>query len=171
MATVFTIGYEGTNIASFVAKLRATRITVLADVRALPLSRKKGFSKNGLRNYLEEQGIRYVHFGELGDPKEGREAARAGRHADFKRVYAKHVSGAVPQAAMIRLAELACNEPTCLMCFERDPAICHRSIIADHLQRRGLTVSALFVDGTTANVGGTAQLPRGHSREGTAAAQ
>jgi uncharacterized protein (DUF488 family) len=63
-ATVFTIGYEGTTVSTFVAKLQAARIKVLADVRAL--SRKKGFSKNSLRAFLQEQGIRYLHFGELG---------------------------------------------------------------------------------------------------------
>lgn len=168
MATVFTIGYEGSDIAAFIARIRAAKMAVLADVRALPLSRKKGFSKNSLRDLLQQQGIRYVHFGELGDPKEGRDAARAGRHADFRRVYTKHISGNDQQAGLIRLAELAREVPTCLMCFERDPLSCHRSIIADRLRRRGLIVSNLFVD-VTAN-DGVAVLARDHSRQGAPAA-
>jgi uncharacterized protein (DUF488 family) len=47
MTTLYTIGYEGTDIDRFVATLKAVGVQLLADVRALPLSRKRGFSKNG----------------------------------------------------------------------------------------------------------------------------
>ena len=77
MTTVYTLGYEGTDIDKVVATLQAVGVKVLADVRAVALSRKKGFSKNALRTRLEAEGIAYVHLVELGDPKPGREAARA----------------------------------------------------------------------------------------------
>ncbi len=57
-------------------------------MRALPLSRRPGFSKTALRGALEEAGIEYVHLKALGTPADGRAAARAGRHADLERIYA-----------------------------------------------------------------------------------
>ena len=66
MTTLYTIGYEGTDIDRFVATLKAVGVYLLADVRALPLSRKKGFSKNGLRVRIEREGMEYVHLGALG---------------------------------------------------------------------------------------------------------
>ena len=67
MSVIYTIGYEGTDIDRCVATLKAVGVTVLADVRAVAVSRKKGFSKNGLRERLEAEGITYVHLVELGD--------------------------------------------------------------------------------------------------------
>ena len=52
MSVVYTIGYEGVDIDCFVATLRTVGVTLLADVRAVAVSRKKGFSKNGLRERL-----------------------------------------------------------------------------------------------------------------------
>lgn len=128
---LFTVGYEGSDIATFVDALSAAGVKVLADVRALPLSRKKGFSKNALRAHLEREGITYLHFRELGDPKPGREAARAGRYAEFRRVYAKHLVSPGAKGALAALIEVAGQARTCLMCFEREAADCHRTMIAD----------------------------------------
>jgi hypothetical protein len=63
-------------------------VTRVIDVRAVPLSRRPGFSKNILKNGLAEAGIDYVHLKALGTPAEGREAARKGRHAELERIYA-----------------------------------------------------------------------------------
>src|SRR5690606_1075350 len=78
MSVVYTIGYEGTDINRFVATLKAAAVKRVADVRAVALSRKKGFSKKSLSARLEAEGIEYLHFIDLGDPKPGREAAKAG---------------------------------------------------------------------------------------------
>ena len=82
---IFTIGYEGTTMPEFVSALQAAGVQRVIDVRALPLSRRPGFSKSPLRAALEEAGIEYVHLKALGTPSEGRTAARAGRHADMPR--------------------------------------------------------------------------------------
>ena len=84
MTTVYTIGYEGTDIDRFIQTLRNVDVKVLADVRAVALSRKEGFSKSALSSRLEMEGISYIHFMELGDPKKGREAARAGKYEKFR---------------------------------------------------------------------------------------
>jgi len=126
---IFTIGYEGTTQPELIAALKAAGVERLIDVRAVPLSRKPGFSKNVLANGLAEAGIHYVHLKALGTPPDGREAARKGRHAEMERIYAAQLD--LPEAivAVAQMRELAAEKPSALLCFERDPAACHRSIL------------------------------------------
>jgi uncharacterized protein (DUF488 family) len=95
----------------------------------VPLSRRPGFSKNVLAASLREAGIEYVGLKALGTPAEGREAARKGRHEVLERVYANQLElpEAIVQAAQMR--ELAEEKPSALLCFERDPAGCHRTLL------------------------------------------
>lgn len=146
MNVLYTIGYEGTDIDRFVATLRGAGVTLLADVRAVAISRKKGFSKNRLRERLEADGIAYAHLAKLGDPKKGRDAARAGKYNEFQRIYSAHLMTADASDELGRLADLALKDAVCLLCFERDPAHCHRKMIADRLKARGLEIIDLFGD-------------------------
>ena len=128
---IFTIGYEGATVAEFVAALRQAGVQRVIDVRALPLSRRPGFSKTPLRGALAEAGIDYVHLKALGTPADGRVAARAGRHADMARIYAGQLElpeAMVQSAQMLALAE---EVPSALLCFERQPEHCHRSLLLD----------------------------------------
>jgi uncharacterized protein (DUF488 family) len=126
---IFTIGYEGTTVAEFINALRKAGVRRLIDVRALPLSRRPGFSKTALRGALEEAGIEYVHLKALGTPADGRAAARAGRHADLERIYAGQLElpEAIAQSAL--MLALANEVPSALLCMEREPAHCHRSLL------------------------------------------
>lgn len=126
---IFTIGYEGATQTELIAALKAAGVELLADVRAVPLSRRLGFSKNILANGLKEAGIDYVGLKALGTPPEGREAARRGNHAKLAEVYAGQLE--LPEAMMqaAQLKELAKERPTALLCFERDPHGCHRSLL------------------------------------------
>jgi uncharacterized protein (DUF488 family) len=126
---VFTIGYEKTTQPELVAALRAAGVTRLIDVRALPLSRRPGFSKTILANGLAEAGIDYVHLKALGTPAEGREAARKGRHDDLARIYAGQLE--LPEAMVqgARMLALAAEAPSALLCYEREPGGCHRSLL------------------------------------------
>jgi uncharacterized protein (DUF488 family) len=169
MTTLYTIGYEGTDIDRFVATLKAVGVALLADVRALPLSRKKGFSKNRLRERIEEEGMQYIHLGALGDPKNGRDAARAGRYDEFRKIYNKHLSQAGPQQALKELAALANNHATCLMCFEREPTECHRLIVASQLPKN-ISTFHLFGDEPGRYVRNAAKLPRGRTGQSATAA-
>lgn len=81
---IFTIGYEGATVAEFIAALTGAGVERLIDVRALPLSRRPGFSKTALKAALHEAGIECVYLRALGTPADGRDAARAGRHDDLK---------------------------------------------------------------------------------------
>jgi uncharacterized protein (DUF488 family) len=169
MTTLYTIGYEGADIDHFVATLQAVGVRLLADVRALPLSRKKGFSKRKLRDRIEQEGIQYVHLRALGDPKPGRDAARAGRLDQFRKIYSTHLAQVVAQNSLRELATLAKKQATCLMCFERDPTDCHRLIIASELPTTIRTFH-LFVDEPNLYVRNAAKLPSSRSSKGTAAA-
>jgi uncharacterized protein (DUF488 family) len=125
----YTIGYEGATMGEFLDALRSAGVERVIDVRALPLSRRPGFSKSPLRAALAEAGIDYVHLKALGTPADGRAAARAGRQADLERIYAAQLD--LPEAivAAEQMRELAIDKPSALLCFERDPAACHRSLL------------------------------------------
>ena len=128
---IFTIGYEKSTIDDFVSRLADAEIEVLVDVRELPLSRKKGFSKNGLNAAVREAGIDYLHVKALGDPKPGREAARAGNQ--FVEIFTQHMDGEDAQAALNELADTVRGKRVCLTCFERHHEGCHRKIVAERL--------------------------------------
>jgi uncharacterized protein (DUF488 family) len=132
---IFTIGYEATTMAEFLAALKAAGVERIIDVRALPLSRRPGFSKTPLRNALDEVGIDYVHLKALGTPADGRSAARAGKQSELERIYAAQLDlpEAMVQAEQMR--ELASEKASALLCFEREPAQCHRSLLLDAVAR------------------------------------
>jgi uncharacterized protein (DUF488 family) len=128
---IFTIGYEGTTVPEFVTALQDGGVERVIDVRALPLSRRPGFSKSPLRAALEEAGIDYVHLKALGTPAEGRTAARAGRHDDLKRIYAGQLELPEAMAQGAQMLDLAREKPSALLCMEREPAHCHRTLLLD----------------------------------------
>jgi uncharacterized protein (DUF488 family) len=143
---VFTIGYEGADVDRFLMALKDAGVETLADVRAVALSRKRGFSKSALRDALASQDIGYRHFRELGTPKEGRQAARAGDGALMRRIYCEEVLTSAPaQDAFRELAALAGDQPICLLCFERDPENCHRRVLAQRLAEQGWEIVDLTV--------------------------
>jgi uncharacterized protein (DUF488 family) len=124
---IFTIGYEGSTQSELVAALRAAGVARVIDVRAVPLSRKPGFSKNVLAAGLAEAGIDYVHLKALGTPPAGREAARKGQWETMNRIYAAQLETPEAGADAARMIALAEEKPSALLCFERDPAACHRT--------------------------------------------
>lgn len=126
---LFTIGYEATTMGEFLDALKSAGVERVIDVRAVANSRRPGFSKTPLRNALAEVGIDYVHLRALGTPPDGRTAARAGRHDDLKRIYAVQLD--LPEAivAAAQMRELAREKPSALLCYERDPAGCHRTLL------------------------------------------
>ena len=126
---IWTIGYEQATQAAVIAALRAARIDLLADIRYLPLSRRPGFSKSGLKTAAEEAGIAYRHFKQLGTPPEGREAARRRDHAGLERSYSGQLELPEAMAQMAELRELAHTRRVALMCFERAATQCHRSLL------------------------------------------
>jgi uncharacterized protein (DUF488 family) len=131
MRRVFTIGYEQATQAAVIDALQEAGVELLADIRFLPLSRRPGFSKSSLKAAAEEAGIAYRHFKQLGTPAEGREAAKRGDHAGLARVYVGQLELPEAMAQMGELREIAREKRVALLCYERDPATCHRSLLFD----------------------------------------
>jgi uncharacterized protein (DUF488 family) len=126
---IFTIGYEGLTQPELIEALQSAGVELLADVRAVPLSRRPGFSKNVLAAGLRASGIDYIGLKALGTPPEGREAARKHDHARLAEVYAGQLELPEALAQMAQLRALALERRTALLCFERNPADCHRSLL------------------------------------------
>lgn len=126
---IFTIGYEGATMGAFLAALAQAGVEQVIDVRALPLSRRPGFSKTPLAASLKEAGIGYVHLKALGTPKPGRDAAKKGDVATLEAVYAGQLELPEAQVQAARMRALAAEKPSALLCFERDPAHCHRTLL------------------------------------------
>jgi uncharacterized protein (DUF488 family) len=129
-----------------VATLAAAGVKTLIDVRDRPISRRPGFSKNQLTAALDEAGIRYVGLKALGTPPEGREANHKRDWDRFWRIVDAKLATAEAEHALHEAAAIAAESPSCLLCYEADRRICHRSRVADILAgRHGFTVHHLAV--------------------------
>lgn len=134
MRTLHTIGYEGIDLPRFMALLRAHDVETLIDVRELPLSRKRGFSKNALAQALSGEGLGYAHLPRLGCPKTIR--ARHKADGDWDRYTRDFMAHLAQQEEPLREVVALAREATCaLMCFEADHHHCHRSMVADAAAR------------------------------------
>ncbi len=131
-----TIGYEGDTLNGVIARLQRAQIAVVIDVRAVAASRRPGFSKTLLSGSLAEGGIDYLHLRDLGTPKSGRIAARAGRTAEMAQIFDTHLQTAAAQGALAHAVELSLGRRVCLLCYEADPACCHRAIVAAQIIAR-----------------------------------
>jgi len=142
-AVLATIGYEGRTVQDLLAVLKQAKVERVVDVRQLPLSRKPGFSKSALAEFLASHGIEYVGFPKLGTPPAIRNHyKKSGDFAQLRRDYLVYLGTQGPEIATLR--ELVAQGGCCLFCFERDPAKCHRSILAEVLAK--YPGSALQVD-------------------------
>lgn len=128
---IYTIGYEAVTMAEFVAALQAASVRRVIDVRALPLSRRPGFSKSSLAAELATHDIDYVHLKALGTPKRGRDAAKKGDVATLRAVYDEQLELPEAQAQAAIMLDLAAEMPSALLCFEREPAHCHRTLLLE----------------------------------------
>jgi uncharacterized protein (DUF488 family) len=134
--SLFTIGYEKARLVDVVGALREAGVETLIDVRDRPISRRPGFSKNQLAAGLEEAGIRYVGLKALGTPPEGREANHKRQWDRFWRIVDEKLATAEAELALAEAARIAADSPSCLLCYEADPHICHRQRVADMLASR-----------------------------------
>jgi len=133
---LFTIGYEGLVQDQLLDLLVGNGVQTVLDVRAVPLSRKAGFSKNVLGASLLARGIRYLHDRRLGTPKPGRDAARKGHSSVMHDIFDAHMLTPSAQEGLVDAVGLAGESRICLLCFERAPHDCHRSILASLIQKR-----------------------------------
>ncbi len=140
---LYTIGYEGLTARAFLAKLKANKVAVVVDVREVPNSRKRGFSKSQLDSRLGRAGISYVNFKSLGSPAPVRKKYKKdGDFRAFARSYAKTLK---EENAVLRLVALhAVKERCCLMCFEEEAGSCHRALVAEEVAK--LNVGHLLIE-------------------------
>lgn len=131
---VCTIGYEKRTPEEFVEALQNAGVEQLIDVRQLPLSRRKGFSKTPLAANLAAAGIDYVHLRNAGNPFRNFDD-------DILELYRGHLERS-PEVVDEVLAS-ASTKRSALMCVERDHTECHRSLLAAALARRGAAIENL----------------------------
>ena len=125
-SVLYTIGYQGRSLDELIAMLGAAKIDLVIDVRALPLSRRRGFSKTPLGTALGAAGIDYVHLRAAGNPYR-RSTQPLARYARHLRTHTTPVTAIVDAARGRRAA---------LLCYEHDPDACHRSLLAPRVARR-----------------------------------
>jgi uncharacterized protein (DUF488 family) len=140
MRPIRTIGHSNHPIERFVALLKAGGVQRLVDVRSMPYSRRfPQFGRERLAKSLAEVGIAYGWEGEaLG--------GKPGQGAGYEEMAAR------PQfrAALDRLVADSAGTTLCLMCAEKEPLDCHRTVLVSRrLAERGMTIGHLLADGTT----------------------
>lgn len=134
--TLFTLGYEGLTIEAFIARLQTAQVKTVVDVRELPLSRKKGFSKTAFCAALAACGIAYLHVPALGCPKPIRNQYKAdGNWQTYTREFLKYIQ--TQDASLRQLVKTAQAVPACLVCFEADYSTCHRTYVAHAARQLG----------------------------------
>ena len=130
---LFSIGYEGMSIEYFLNVLLGRNVRLLCDVRQNPLSRKFGFSKKMLQHVTEQVGIKYVHVPELGIEPQKRQSLETPE--DYKALFAEYEK-TLPsrEAALQQVYSLfRTYSRIALMCYERDPDFCHRTLVKNSL--------------------------------------
>lgn len=147
---IFTIGHGNRPLEEFLGLLRESGIECLVDVRAFPASRRHPrFAREALERALADSGIRYLWEGK--DLGGRRKLARDSRHVALRnpgfRAYADHMTTDEFRRGVERLVEIGRLTRACVMCAERLPWQCHRSLIADSLVARGIPVSHLVAAG------------------------
>ncbi len=148
---LFTFGYEGLTIDGFIARLNDARVKLIVDVRELPLSRKKGFSKTSFREHLAAAGIAYEHWPALGCPKPVRDQYRKdGNWATYVRGFMTHLEAVNTEVRS--LVTTVREHRACLVCFEADFSFCHRTYVARAVRTSGgpavhhLTAKTMIAD-------------------------
>lgn len=133
---LFTIGYAGYELDSFLQRLNEYSIEMVVDVRRNPVSRKKGFSRSRLAEFLTSHGVEYAHMRELGVPTELRNKLRGGECdlAEYFARFREYLDG--QDGSLKELAELASRKRCCLLCVEQRPEDCHRSVVVEMLARK-----------------------------------
>lgn len=120
----------------FICRLKLAGVARVIDVRELPLSRKKGFSKSAFSQLLADAGIAYEHLPEFGCPKPIRDRYRSdGDWKVYTRDFLAYLRGRTRDVSAF--ADRAADERMCLVCYEADHNFCHRSMVAHAVAARG----------------------------------
>lgn len=133
---LFTIGYEGFSLESYLRQLISNDVHVLCDVRKNAFSMKYGFSKAILQKACEGVGIKYIHIPELGIESEQRQTLNT-QH-DYDMLFEQYEQKTLHNnwKYLLGVREIISQySRVCLTCFEKDPKQCHRTRVARALMR------------------------------------
>jgi uncharacterized protein (DUF488 family) len=133
--TLLTIGYTGYSLPEFIQALRDRRVECLMDVREIPLSRKRGFSKTAFREALTGEGIAYRHYRALGSPRALRHRLRL--TGDFEQFFAgvrERLLQPDSHRDLEELVRIATQQRSCLMCCCSDWHFCHRKCLIESIE-------------------------------------
>jgi len=131
---LFSIGYEGISLEAYINKLIIHNVHVLCDVRRNALSQKYGFSKKQLKTACEGVGIKYIHVPELGIISEKRKELNT--QEDYNRLFEDYEKTSLKEnyVALLKIRKLINEEcRVAVTCFEKNPAQCHRTRVANAL--------------------------------------
>ena len=133
MPPLYLIGYRGRSLEEFLAVLRREGIGCVVDVRRNALSRKPGFSKTALREALAGAGIDYLHLRRLGIESAQRKGLKTDE--DYARLFAGYRREVLDSAGveLAAIEQRARRGATALLCYEAEPARCHRRLIAERV--------------------------------------
>jgi uncharacterized protein (DUF488 family) len=140
--TIFTVGHSTLPIEQFIAVLGAYGIETLADIRTVPRSRyNPQFNSEALAAALAQHGIAYVGLPGLGGLRHPRkDSPNTGWRNESFRGYADYMQTPAFATALDELIRLSRTKRVAIMCAEAVPWRCHRSLVADALDVRGIAV-------------------------------
>lgn len=129
---LFTIGYEGITLETYLNKLIKNNIKVLCDVRKNALSMKYGFSKSQLKNACNGVGIEYIHIPEVGIESDQRQELKTQKDYDclFEDYKEQNLKKSIDSQTEI-LNLLVKNKRIALTCFEANICQCHRKHLSE----------------------------------------
>jgi uncharacterized protein (DUF488 family) len=142
---VLTIGHSNHSIARFIDLLHVQAVTAVADVRSQPYSRlHPDFNRESLAEALKKEGIVYVFLGrELGARSEEPACYENGRVQ-----YRKLAESQVFKAGLHRVIEGAKAYRLALLCAEKEPLACHRTLLVSRaLEAAGVAVAHIHAEG------------------------
>jgi len=143
---MFTVGHSTHTVDRFVSLLKRHDISVLADVRSSPFSRfNPQFNRDSLKKSLKENGIKYVFMGNT----LGARTDDTSCYVDGKVKYSRLARTARFQESIERLMKGVEDHRIALMCAEREPLECHRTLLVSQaLVAKGLSIQHIHSDGS-----------------------
>lgn len=136
MGQLIGVGYEGLTISEYIQVLGELQVTTLVDVRLNAISRKPGFAKTRLQGYLSDSGIHYLHYRDLGNPKENRagfwDAPNTDSHAQSVNRFKDLILCDDYKVSLLNnLKSMSQHENVALLCYEKEPVKCHRTVLIE----------------------------------------
>ncbi len=147
MSKIYTIGHSSHKIEFFLNLLKSNNINCLVDVRSMPYSKyTPQFNVNGLKRFLNSNGLHYMFLGEeLGARREDRSLYTIEGYLDFEKVSKTHLFNLGIERIETGI-EKGCH--IALMCAEKDPIDCHRSIlVAREFHKLNYSVNNILENG------------------------